>query len=142
GRVVLNQSDLLIVVWDGAGENKRGGTYETMKEASAFNVPVLWIDARAPHDWQLLELESDLPACCDERCMPRNKGPLDLARIVNRVLEPPNTGPKEDGSQTQTPDLRAAYFAERKPGWNRWFVWKFFRDLVGSFRFRVPKLRV
>jgi len=29
GRVVLNQSDLLVVVWDGQRLNKRGGTEET-----------------------------------------------------------------------------------------------------------------
>jgi hypothetical protein len=41
GRVVLNQSDLLIVVWDGERQGKRGGTEETFDEARNRGVTVV-----------------------------------------------------------------------------------------------------
>ena len=46
GRIVLNQSDLLIAVWDGGKAAGPGGTVETMREALDYHVPVIWIDAR------------------------------------------------------------------------------------------------
>lgn len=48
GDVVLNQSDLLIVVWDGERRNKRGGTEQTFDDALERGVPIVWIDAHAP----------------------------------------------------------------------------------------------
>ena len=51
GRVTLNQSDLLVVVWDGEEKAGPGGTVDTVQEAIRFHVPVLWINARDPSDW-------------------------------------------------------------------------------------------
>ncbi len=44
GRVVLNQSDLLVVVWDGGAARGGGGTLDTLREAIEFHVPTLWIE--------------------------------------------------------------------------------------------------
>jgi hypothetical protein len=145
GRVVLNQSDLLLVVWDGEGNNKRGGTYETFKEAVGFGVPVLWVDARVPHGWQLLLKETELPTCSEERRSPPHLGTPDLKPIVDRVLGLPAPAPvvaEAERNHAHPPDLRVEFFAEQRPKWNSAFVWKFFRDLVGSFRPTFPKLRV
>jgi hypothetical protein len=49
GRIVLNQSDLLIAVWDGGKPAGGGGTVETLREAVHYHVPALWIDAQARH---------------------------------------------------------------------------------------------
>jgi hypothetical protein len=54
GRVVLNQSDLLIAIWDGYKPAGDGSTVDIALEAIEFQVPVLWIDALAPHSCQLL----------------------------------------------------------------------------------------
>lgn len=54
GRVVLNQSDLLIGVWDGKPSAGQGGTVDTLSEAIRYHVPVIWIDANAPERWQML----------------------------------------------------------------------------------------
>ena len=144
GRVVLNQSDLLIIVWDGCGNNKRGGTYETLKEACIFNVPVLWIDARAPHSWRFLLKESEFPNASNERCVPQvgettQPKPIfhEIKKIVDQILEPPKTSGTGEGHHKRKPDLRTEYFAEAKPTCNVFFVWKTFRDLFGSFRLRL-----
>jgi len=60
GRALLNQSDLLIAVWDGGKPAGGDGTVETLREAVLDHVPVLWIDAREPHRWQLLHQADDL----------------------------------------------------------------------------------
>jgi hypothetical protein len=143
GKVLLNQSDLLIVVWDGEGGNKRGGTHETLREALASGVSVLWMDAHAPHATQLLKTKADLPNSDVGRCVPRAGGAPDLAPVINAILEPPaETKEPSFGNHSRTPDLRRAYFCETWPKRNPWFVWKMFRDLISSFRFRVPKFRV
>lgn len=54
GTIVLNQSDLLIVVWDGERKNQRGGTEETYDDAIKRGVPVIWIDGHAPHHWRIV----------------------------------------------------------------------------------------
>lgn len=53
GRVVLNSSDILVVVWDGESFDKSGGTEETMGEALHQGVPIIWINACSPHKWRL-----------------------------------------------------------------------------------------
>ena len=140
---MLNQSDLLVVVWDGDGNNKRGGTYETLQEAMTFGVPALWVDARAPHPWQLLLKECDLPVCTGERCIPQRSGTPDFQPVVDGILGlPAPAAATAEKKHLRTPDLRAAFFAERKPERNPAFVWKLFRDLVGSLRLAFPHWRV
>lgn len=131
GEVVLNQSDLLVVVWDGKEAAGVGGTVQTLREAMACQVPVVWVDAHAPHNCQLLLLERDLPGLgTAERCKPES-GSVDLQPVVRRVLEPPRPSQKP-GAAVEKPDLRQTFFAEEKPRWNFAFFWKLFRNLVGS----------
>jgi hypothetical protein len=152
GRVVLNQSDLLIVVWDGHERAGEGSTVDTALEAIRFRLPVLWIDSLEPRNWQLLRDPEDM-RCPQgsERCVPRNDRPSDpaqarkllteaVSRIVHEEIAPPlPLGP----SQVPTPRSQAAeYFHERKPRINLAFAWKIFRDAVGSASFHLPKIFV
>lgn len=153
GRVVLNQSDLLIVIWDGGKPAGGGGTVQTLQEAVDYHVPVLWIDAVAPHQWRLLHSEADL-SCLrgDERCTPGDEGSLSvdaLRETARRIvtdeialpLNPANPG--ENRVRTLTPRTRASdYFNERRPRVNLGCLWKPFRDLVGSARLRLPSFAV
>lgn len=43
GRVLLDQSDLLIAVWDGKPSNGRGGTEEVVQMARERGLPLAWI---------------------------------------------------------------------------------------------------
>jgi hypothetical protein len=54
GKAVFNQSDLMVVVWDGEKQGKSGGTEETMAAAQQHGMPVVWINACKPHDWAVL----------------------------------------------------------------------------------------
>ncbi len=61
-RLVVEQSDLLIAVWDGRTAGALGGTRHTMATALALGVPVLWVDAAAPGAWSLLRLPEEVTA--------------------------------------------------------------------------------
>ena len=49
GAAVLEESDLLLALWDGERARGRGGTGEVVDSALAQGTPVIWIDARPPH---------------------------------------------------------------------------------------------
>ena len=54
GTVMLDQSDLVIAVWDGAGPARSGGTAEIVAEAQLRDIPVLCIPPRDPASMRLL----------------------------------------------------------------------------------------
>ena len=55
GRVMIEQADLLLAVWDGAARDAPGGTGHTLANALAAGVPVVLIDARQPETWHMLD---------------------------------------------------------------------------------------
>jgi hypothetical protein len=152
GRVVVNQSDLLIVVWDGHERAGDGSTVDTALEAIRFRLPVLWIDALAPRNWQLLRGPEDMRCSPgSDRCVPRNDRPDDpaqarkfLTEAVSRIVHEEIAPPEPVGvDQIPTPRSRATeYFRERKPRFNLAFAWKIFRDAVGAASFHRPRIVV
>ena len=64
GRVMIEQSDLIIAIWDGETPGMTGGTRHTIIAALEQGASVVWIDARSPHGWHILdgpEMLADLP---------------------------------------------------------------------------------
>jgi hypothetical protein len=55
GRVMIEQCDLFVAVWDGASGAQVGGTGHTLRAALEAGAQVLWIDARAPQELRLLQ---------------------------------------------------------------------------------------
>lgn len=49
GRAVLNESDILIAVWDGTAALGSGGTEDIVQQAMWEAIPVVWIQSRIPH---------------------------------------------------------------------------------------------
>lgn len=54
GRVMVEQSDLLVAIWDGAAPQPLGGTRHSIAAMLEQGGPVLWIDASAPEDWRII----------------------------------------------------------------------------------------
>ncbi len=54
GRVMVEQSDLLVAIWDGAGPQPQGGTRHSIAAMLELGGAVLWIDAAAPDDWRII----------------------------------------------------------------------------------------
>lgn len=143
GRVVLNQSDLLVAVWDRGRSEGGGGTVQTVREALHYHVPVLWINALRPKAWKLLLTEDDVSHV--ESTDPEPSGShaelmkAQIKKIVAAELAPPK--PFADANQV-TALSASEYFAECKPRINLWFVWKVFRELLGSGRIILPEIAV
>jgi hypothetical protein len=138
GRVVLNQSDLLIAVWDGGAANGIGGTFDTIEQAIAFNVPTLWIDSRAPHGWKLLRDEADLESITGETDCPLCPLPMpgEMSRAVGHVVI------GELGlSDGQAASLET-YLHETRPKRNWAVTWKLFREFMDAGRIKLPAIRV
>ncbi len=136
GRVVLNQTDLLIALWDGKDSQGTGGTGEIVHEALRRGIPTLWVNWASPADWHIrrptwrlirqpVDLQGDLRLLTDE---------------VIELLLPPDRN--SNGSHRGVRGQREAYFAERRRSWTLvGGAWDFFRDLVRG-KLRAPKIHV
>lgn len=143
GRVVLNQSDLLIAAWDGRPDAGEGGVLGSIREAVRFHVPVLWIDPFSPGQWQALRSADDVKPLRDGVvCRPRTAGystsdetKADLAQAVKDIVESQIAGPSDPEA--------AGYFRRRKPRMNPGGLsWKLFRALVAREMPKRPLIAV
>jgi hypothetical protein len=53
-RLIIEQSDIVLAVWDGEQTSFVGGTGHTIQAALAMGAPVIWIDPAAPASCRLL----------------------------------------------------------------------------------------
>lgn len=152
GTVVLNQSDLLIVVWDGERKNLRGGTEETFDDAIERGVPVVWIDAHAPHHWRIVtqpirKLEGISHG--QRAALKKSQSLVELRHQVKRIIELPTAGASFQSHNTHSEirmespvDAIGGFYAETQARFTVAFWWKLFRDAVGDFRLKCPPLRI
>ncbi len=54
GRILIEQADIVIAVWDGGSTAQIGGTGHTARLALEAGSPVLWIDPSRPAEWEIL----------------------------------------------------------------------------------------
>jgi hypothetical protein len=86
GRILIEQSDLLIAVWDGVTTGHVGGTGHTIATALDLGAPVVWINPAAPEDWRILRAPESL-ATRDLDCG-RGDREDDLAAHIRAVFDP------------------------------------------------------
>jgi hypothetical protein len=132
GKVLINEVDVLIAIWDGQAAAGPGGTEQVVRDALARGVAVVWLNPSTPGERRLLSTLADLDQ--------PQRSETDLCRIVNELLRPPPTtwheheaaaaeGRKHDRSTTFHDD----YLKESQP--NRDFLglyWAAFRDLLND----------
>jgi hypothetical protein len=58
GRVVIQESDLLIAIWDGEAARGSGGTAHVITDALSDALPVIWIASDPPHDICVLTMRA------------------------------------------------------------------------------------
>lgn len=58
--ITIEQSDIVIAIWDGLSANALGGTRDTINQALSCEVPVIWINAYNPDHIRLLCDPADL----------------------------------------------------------------------------------
>jgi hypothetical protein len=125
GRALLNQTDLLIAVWDGKEAQGRGGTGQVVREALQNGIPVIgipwdsaegWRVRKSP--WHLYEEAADLAGDNDR-----------LMEVVQKLLLPPDENSFPDIESGVS--LRNEYFKEgQKNGSPQLGIWLLFRNLV------------
>lgn len=144
GQIVLNQSDLLLIVWDGIYYDKHGGTEETLSSARVQQIPVIWIDAYSPHQWQIALPGEALPEKINNgRHVPRSENDMDdIGKLVMQILAVPSQSIDHLSENGQSKRL-FEFYRERQPHWNIALLWKFFRNLTGATKisFQSPKLQ-
>ncbi|MDZ4308108.1 hypothetical protein [Allopontixanthobacter sp.] len=99
GRILIEQSDIVIAVWDGKSVANIGGTGHTALIALEMGSPVLWIDPAQPAEWQILLSPEALTGVHREGAggsadLPRTARGDALARLVTDAvaLAPPEVG--------------------------------------------------
>jgi hypothetical protein len=80
GRTVTAESDLLLAIWDGQEARGEGGTGQMVKEALEHSRPIVWINAKAPHDSCLLN---------------QNGGQEDVSALLGRIERIVRDGEKQ-----------------------------------------------
>lgn len=125
GRVLLNQTDLLIALWDGKDSQGTGGTGQIVREALQRGIPTLWVNWEAPSSWHLMR-----PAWRLIQQPVDVRGDLRLlAEQVTELLLPPDAN--LNGSKLSDSGACEAYFEDQRREWTLlggW--WNFFRDLL------------
>jgi len=127
GRMVLEQSDLLIAIWDGEPAAGRGGTTQVVEEAVAQHVPVLWLHASEPKAPCIL--------VADESGKRQQRSFDELKSIFGGRFS--QSGDSEKGF-----NFSHAYFAEKQPKLDPGCIFRIFRDLVARGRLRIRSWRL
>lgn len=95
GRIMIEQSDFMIAVWDGRSANLVGGTGHTISAALERGCPVLRIDPANPEAWHILHAPESLAA------LPPNEERDDaLDDLVRRALRPGEGGALRSGAES------------------------------------------
>lgn len=92
GKVLLDQADILIAVWDGNLGRGRGGTSRVVADAVSRHIPVIHVDTIADREpsllWSgLLEFEIEQPGV---ESVPRTAASRAIPFVVSTLLAPPD----------------------------------------------------
>jgi hypothetical protein len=87
GRVMIEQSDFLVAVWDGATRALVGGTGHTIQVALETGASVVWIDANAPTNWRILSGPEAL-ASTEHNSTGATDRSAELRALVRNALQP------------------------------------------------------
>ena len=94
-RVMIEQADILIGVWDGVSRVFIGGTGHTIAAALEVGTPVVWIDASAPEQWRVLRTPEALAA----QPSPEAEGAVAVAGLVRDALRPTASKQRDAGDK-------------------------------------------
>lgn len=86
GRILIEQSDVIIAVWDGESAANVGGTGHTVASALDLGAPVIWIDPAEPENWRILHAPESLALPTDQEKQ-KNRDE-DLSAIIRTRICP------------------------------------------------------
>jgi hypothetical protein len=137
-RIVLEQSDVLLAIWDRAQTNFVGGTGHTIQTALDLGAAVVLIDPAAPQAWQVLRAPEALnhPAPAPSDAERRDQ----LTQIVRDALAPQGAAGKRQGRAASEHQGAAAlapvnWRARSNPLWH---AYRRIEALFGGNRLLAP----
>jgi hypothetical protein len=92
GRVMIEQSDLLVAIWDGVTPGGIGGTRHTIATAVNLGTPVIWINAARPDKLMILRSPEELfvLGAVDEKA-----SAVEIEELFANTLSPPASDQNE-----------------------------------------------
>ena len=128
GRIVLEQSDFLIAIWDGEPAAGRGGTAQIVDEAIAQNVPVFWLHATQPVAPCILSTGES--------------GSRDISPLEKLDSLPASRLSQVNGDGDRAFNFSHAYCAEKQPKYDFGRFFRIFRDALARGKFRRASWRL
>ena len=132
GLTLLNQSDIILTVWDGKPGAGRGGTRDLLDAAARAGTPIIHIDANCDVPtrilWNGFDRFPTIPNAVDD--LPAGEVGAELSGVVDRLLRPP-----EAEGDLERVHLKR-YYEERLWTWNYGLA---FPMLMGLFLVRKPR---
>lgn len=92
GRIMIEQSDALIAIWDGIAQGGIGGTRHTIASAVDAGTPVIWIDASQPGRVCLLRTPEDLFVLPDAEQLTDSAA---VKQFIGTLFNPPEVDQNE-----------------------------------------------
>ena len=129
-RVMIEQSDILIAVWDGASQAHVGGTGYTIAQALDLGAPVVWIDANTPEQWRVLRAPESLAALKAPPPSSEESG-ASLRALVHAALRPVEARFPVHGKRPAHPGAKAMECEEWRARSN--FLWHAYRRVEAVF---------
>ncbi len=115
GRVMVEQSDLVIGIWDGITRALVGGTGHTIEVALETGAPVVWIDANAPEHWRILSGPESLASVHSAADVDMSRE-VELRSLVHRALHPaPMRSAHHDGHRRRFRPGAESFAREKLP---------------------------
>lgn len=144
GRVMIEQSDLLIAIWDGVTRALVGGTGHTIQIALETGTPVVWIDANAPELWRILSGPEAIAGILVQSGVDAGREAA-LRGLVHSALRPaaaPLLGKRHGHGSKRGPDALAQEVLPRRSK-RRWQLYRRVEVLFGAdtLRGRFRNLR-
>jgi len=112
GRLVVNQADLLVALWDGLPAEGKGGTGEIVEIALTKGIPVVQIDPHQPKNPNLLSWNDDRSI----QSVPLS----DVITLLRKILQPPQGGSTQSPRELETTN-RIRYFNGESWPQPRWW---------------------
>jgi hypothetical protein len=86
GRILIEQSDFIIAVWDGKSSTNLGGTGHTVASALDLGAPVIWINPADPENWRILHAPESLALLMNEAEQQNRE--IELSAIIKTHICP------------------------------------------------------
>jgi hypothetical protein len=91
-RIVIEQSDFMVAVWDGTTTEFPGGTGHTVAAALDLGAPVIWIDAKSPESWRILRAPESIAVIDSEP--PAEDCAAEIEALVAEIVQSARTIPR------------------------------------------------